>query len=81
MSRNLRLASGLRIAPRAVPMGARSVATTPGQEPPILPAAVPSTTASEAASSSAGANAGRTTHFGFQTVPEEQKETLGESCE
>lgn len=73
MSRNLRLASGLRVAPRTVPMGARAVSTTPGGP---APAAGPSTAASTSAASPA-ANAGRTTHFGFQTVPEEQKESLG----
>lgn len=77
MSRNLRLATGLRVAPRAVPVGARSVSTTPGEP---APAAGPSTAASTSAapSPSPAANTGRTTHFGFQTVPEEQKESLGE---
>ena len=74
MSRNLRLASGLRLAPRAVPMGARAVSTTPGEP---TPAAGPSTAASTSAASSPAGNTGRTTHFGFQTVPEEQKESLG----
>lgn len=70
MSRNLRLASGLRVAPRVAPIGARAVSTTPGEPA----AAGPSTAASTSASPSP---TGRTTHFGFQTVPEEQKESLG----
>lgn len=73
MSRNLRLASGLRVAPRVAPIGARAVSTTPGEPA----AAGPSTAASTSASPSPAANTGRTTHFGFQTVPEEQKESLG----
>lgn len=78
MSRNLRLATGLRVAPRAVPVGARSVSTTPGEPAPAA-AAGPSTAASTSASPapSHAANGPRTTHFGFQTVPEEQKESLG----
>ena len=45
-----------------------------GQDSPL------NTPSSSAASSNASASSstGRTTHFGFKTIPEEEKETLGE---
>lgn len=71
MSRNVRLAQNLSrlAAPRAASVGQlRAVSNASNTGFPE----------SNAASSSSSASAsGRTTHFGFQTIPEEEKETLG----
>jgi len=72
MSRNVRLAHNLSrlAAPRAMAAGqVRAVSNAANS------AGFPESNA--ASSSSSSSSSGRTTHFGFQTIPEEEKETLG----
>jgi hypothetical protein len=79
MSRNVRLANNLSrlVAPRAAQaLQVRAVSNAANTGFPESNAAA-SSSAPSAPSSSGSSSAGRTTHFGFQTIPEEEKESLG----
>jgi 2-methoxy-6-polyprenyl-1,4-benzoquinol methylase len=74
--RNVRLAQNLARSARPA-MQVRAISNAAVSAAPLGASPASSSSATASSSSASSSADTRTTHFGFQTIPEEEKETLG----